>query len=246
MAGTLRVGTSGFAYAAWSPRFYPAGLASRQLLAHYATRLSACELNNTFYQQPRPERITAWLAATPGDFRFAVKAQRGGSYRAFAGDPVETVGWLTAPYRHFGDRLASVLFRVPDPVTHDDARLAALLAAWPADVPLALEFQHPSWRRADVHARLAERSVAWCVTDVDEADEPPLDVPGPFAYVRLRRLAYADDDLGRWAERVAAVVLGGRDAYVFFRHDEAGETALMAEAFGRRVADQVGASRPGG
>ena len=38
-AGRLRTGTSGFAYPAWSPRFYPAGLRSADLLRHYASRL---------------------------------------------------------------------------------------------------------------------------------------------------------------------------------------------------------------
>ena len=52
MRGTLRVGTSGFAYPAWAPRFYPAGLRGEDLLRAYAERLTACELNNTFYRQP--------------------------------------------------------------------------------------------------------------------------------------------------------------------------------------------------
>ena len=77
MTGTVRVGTSGFAYPAWAPRFYPAGLRGDALLRHYASRLSACELNNTYYQQPTPSKVAAWLDATPPDFRFAVKAQRG-------------------------------------------------------------------------------------------------------------------------------------------------------------------------
>ena len=63
MAGILRVGTSGFAYPAWSPRFYPEGLRAADLLRHYATRLEACELNNTYYQQPTPAKVDAWLAA---------------------------------------------------------------------------------------------------------------------------------------------------------------------------------------
>ena len=71
MPGRLRVGTSGFAYPAWAPRFYPAGLPPARRLEHYATRLSAVELNNTFYRSPTPAAIATWLAATPSDFRFA-------------------------------------------------------------------------------------------------------------------------------------------------------------------------------
>ena len=35
MAGRLRTGTSGFAYPAWSPRFYPSGARGPDLLRHY-------------------------------------------------------------------------------------------------------------------------------------------------------------------------------------------------------------------
>src|SRR5262249_25891892 len=140
VAGRLRTGTSGFAYPAWSPRFYPPGLKGPDLLRHYATRLGTVELNNTFYRQPSPSAVDGWLAATPPDFRFAVKAQRGASFRSLQVDPVESVAWLTTPIRRFGDRLGTILFRVPDGVGRNDERLAGLLAAWPRGLPLAMEF----------------------------------------------------------------------------------------------------------
>ncbi len=79
--------------------------------------------------------MAGWLTDTPTDFRFAVKAQRGGSLRAFGEAAQQTVGWLTGPYRLFGERLGCVLFRVPENVHRDDLKLASLLAAWPADMP---------------------------------------------------------------------------------------------------------------
>src|SRR5688572_25094638 len=69
--GRLYVGTSGFAYPGWSPQFYPVGLRAAALLPFYARHFQACELNNTFYQQPSESKVAAWLAATPEDFRFA-------------------------------------------------------------------------------------------------------------------------------------------------------------------------------
>ena len=109
VTGTLYAGTSGFAYPAWAPSFYPTGLRPEQLLAHYAGQLSACELNNTFYQHPTEAKIRSWLAATHSDFRFAVKAQKGGSMRALLSDPAGSVPWLTAPYRFFGEKPGRVL-----------------------------------------------------------------------------------------------------------------------------------------
>ena len=89
--------------------------------------------------------MRSWLAATPSDFRFSVKGQRGATMRALLVDAPGSVAWLLDAIRPFGDRLGTVLFRVPADVQRDDARLAALLDAWPADVPLTMEFQDPSW-----------------------------------------------------------------------------------------------------
>lgn len=236
-AGRLLVGTSGFSYPAWAPRFYPAGTRSDGLLREYAARLPAVELNNTFYQQPRPEKIASWLAATPADFRFVVKAQRGGSLRAFGAAAAETVDWLTAPYRLFGERLGSVLYRVPKEIARDDDRMAALLSGWPADLPLTAEFQHPSWHADETYDLLRRHNVALCATDLDDADPPDLRLTGRFIYLRLRRTAYSDSDLAAWADRVAAFVTDGIDCFVFFRHDAGGEAGLRALGLRRRVED---------
>jgi uncharacterized protein YecE (DUF72 family) len=227
--GRLLVGTSGFAYPDWAPLFYPQGSRGDTLLPFYASRFPAVELNNTFYQQPRPEKIAAWLAATPADFRFVVKAQRGGSMRAFGSAASETVGWLTAPYRAFGDRLGSVLYRVPDKMRRDDSKLRALLDVWPEDMPLTVEFQDESWQSDEIFGLLAGASAALCATDLDDSDSPPdLRRTGSHIYLRLRRSNYSDSELDDWAVRLEPFLADGLDCYVFFRHDATGESALRA------------------
>jgi uncharacterized protein YecE (DUF72 family) len=225
------VGTSGFAYPDWSPRFYPPGLKGDALLPHYASRLPAVELNNTFYQSPSESKVAAWLSATPADFRFSVKAQRGGSWRAMSGSPDDGLPWLTDPYRRFGARLGSVLFRIPDNVRRDDDRLRAMLAAWPHDLPLTVEFGDPSWAVDETTALLADAGAVLCATEGPDDESPPtLRRTGPFLYVRLRRHDYSDDELGAWRDRFDPFLAAGDDAFVFFRHDETGRGAELAEA----------------
>ena len=232
MPGRLYVGTSGFAYPGWIPRFYPAGLRATAFLAHYAARLPAVELNNTYYASPTATKVAAWVDATPDQFQFAVKAQRGGSFRALQADPVAAVPWLTGPYRAFGERLGTVLFRVPDGVGRDDAKLAAMLAVWPVDLPLTMEFQDPSWHVDETFAALAGVGAALCATELPEDSEPPtLRRTGPFLYLRLRRHDYDERDLTAWAARLEPFLAAGDDAFVFFRHDEAGRGAELAVAF---------------
>ncbi|MES1239865.1 MAG: DUF72 domain-containing protein, partial [Chloroflexota bacterium] len=152
----MLVGTSGFSYADWVPRFYPPGTKPSGFLRAYAERLPALELNATFRRRPTASAIAGWVKATPPDFRFATKAQRGSAFRALSGEPAESIAWLTEPLAHFGERLGAVLFRVPAEIRRDgpwverdparaDARLAAFLDAWPRSIPLVVELQDPTW-----------------------------------------------------------------------------------------------------
>lgn len=227
--GRLRTGTSGFAYPGWIPRFYPPGTRGDGLLRYYASRLDAVELNNTFYQQPTAAKVDAWLAATPPEFRFAVKAQRGGSFRAMRADPEPGLPWLTGPYRAFGERLGCVLFRVPDGIGRDDARLRALLEAWPDDLPLTMELQDPSWQADETIDALRDAGAVLCVTESPDDPEPPvLRRTGPFLYLRLRRHDYSPAEVAAWAARLEPFLAAGDDAYAFFRHDDAGRGAELA------------------
>lgn len=236
MAGRLRVGTSGFAYPGWVPRFYPSGLKATGFLQHYARQLGAVELNNTFYRSPTPAAIAGWLAASPRDFRFSIKAQRGGSYRALQVDPTESVPWLTGPYRAFGERLGTVLFRVPDGVPRDDGRLGALLATWPTDLPLTMEFQDPSWHVDETFEALADVGAALCTTELPDDPKPPIiRRTGPFLYLRLRRHEYNGAELAAWAARLEPFLTAGDDAFVFFRHDDIGRGPELAMSLGAAV-----------
>jgi uncharacterized protein YecE (DUF72 family) len=236
VAGVLRTGTSGFAYPAWAPAFYPAGTRGDALLPAYAARLAAVELSGTYYRQVTDAQAAAWASRVPPPFRFTVKLLQTGSLRAFASDPAGTVPWLTAPLVAFGDRLGTALFRIQAGQVRDDARLDRLLAAWPAGVQLAIEAPDPSWQVDETHERLRAAGAVLVVTDTDEAPDPPLTVTGPLLYLRLRRTMYGTADLDAWAARLEPFLADGRDAYVFFRHDERGATPGYAVALAARLA----------
>ena len=141
--------------------------------------------------------------------------------------------WLTEPLRRFGDRLGTVLFRVPDGVKRDDDRLAALLAAWPRDLPLTMEFQDPSWHVDEVFAALAggRRGALHDGAARGRRRRRRSGGPGPFLYLRLRRHDYTPEDLAAWAARLEPFTSDGLDAFVFFRHDDAGRGAELALEF---------------
>jgi uncharacterized protein YecE (DUF72 family) len=229
----FRAGTSGFAYPAWAPAFYAPGTRGEALLPAYAAKLPAVELSASYYRHPSPEQAAAWASRVPPAFRFAVKLLRTGTLRAYATDPADTVPWLTAPLAAFGARLGTALLRIPAGQARDDDRLGRLLAAWPPDLPLAVELQDASWHVDETHAILRAAGATLVVTDTDDVPDPPLTVTGPFLYLRLRRSLYGTADLADWAARLEPFLADGRDAYAFFRHDEHGATPAYALALGR-------------
>ncbi len=258
MTGRLLVGTSGFSYPDWTPRFYPPGTRAADRLAAYASRLPALELNATFRRRPTVSAIRGWVAATPPDFRFAVKAQRSSAIRGLFSSPEESVAWLTEPLAEFGDRLGAVLYRIPGEIRRDgpwvggdpavaDARLARLLAAWPRGIPLVVELQDPTWHVDETFGSLRAAGAVLCITELppegDEeargtghetpdpgmAAEPPIvRRTGSFLYLRLRLHDYDDAALDAWAARIEPFLAAGDDVYVFFRHDPVGRAAELA------------------
>jgi uncharacterized protein YecE (DUF72 family) len=211
----------------------------------YAERVAAVELSATYYRHPSPDQAAAWASRVPDSFRFTVKLLRTGSLRAYATDPAGTLPWLTTPLPAFGQRLGAALFRIPAGQERDDGRLGRLLAAWPGSLPLAVEAQDPSWQADETHALLRAARAALVVTDTDDSPDPPLTVTGPFLYLRLRRIAYGTADLDAWAARLEPFLEDGRDAYVFFRHDEHGATPGYALALAERLAGYAAASETG-
>src|ERR1700716_2481300 len=72
----LFAGTSGWAYPSWKPDFYPAKLAQKKFLGHYATQLNTVEVNFTFRQLVKETTLNNWIAETQENFRFGVKANQ--------------------------------------------------------------------------------------------------------------------------------------------------------------------------
>ena len=217
------VGASGFSYAEWRGSFYPEDAKPPDYLRHYAGRLSAVELNNTFYRLPAEEQFRRWAEATPESFRFAVKAPMSISFFG----RLDQVGTLAERLSVLGPRLGPLLVRAHDERPRDDGFLLLLLESLDAAMNVALDLRHPSWE--GVEAGLPDNAVR-----VNQ-----LEGPARFRYLRFSEHPYDDQALSRAAELVRGL---GVETYCMFSKGEAADhspsgepTAVTAERFQRAL-----------
>jgi uncharacterized protein YecE (DUF72 family) len=225
----LWVGTSGFSYDEWRGPFYPPDLPARDRLAFYAQRLPAVEINNTFYRMPAARLLEGWAARVSPDFRFAIKAPRRITHIKRLRDAAEDTAYLLRVVAALGPSLGCLLFQLPPNLRADLERLEAFLALLPEGTRAAFEFRHPSWREAGVADHLSRRGLALAEVDSDESPVPPLDAEPGWGYLRLRRTRYEPAELSAWRTRLEAS--SWAEAFVFFKHEEAGEGPKLAEKF---------------
>lgn len=225
----IYAGTSGWSYPQWKPAFYPAKLASAKFLGYYATRLNTVEVNYTFRRFPTKSLFAGWIAATPDNFRFALKAHQSITHIKRLRDAKESVERFAEsiePLREAG-RLGPVLFQLPPFLKCDAARLEDFLGVLPGGLRATFEFRHESWFCEDAFALLRKANAALCLAESENLETPEVET-ADFAYLRLRKTEYSPKARKQLADRVANLARAG-DAFVYFKHEDSPEGALYAE-----------------
>ena len=225
----IYAGTSGWAYPSWKPDFYPAKLPSAKFLGHYAERLNTVEVNYTFRRFPTEKLLRGWIAATPPEFQFAVKANQKITHIS----RLKNVADFTSDFLGALEPLATerklgpVLFQLPPYLKADVALLKDFLATVPRNVRSAFEFRHASWFSDDVYEALREANVALCNAESEKLETPAVQA-ADFAYLRLRKETYSPAERTLIASTVSDLDKRG-DVYVYFKHEDTPEGALNAE-----------------
>ena len=234
------IGTSGWHYASWRGRLYPAPLPQRLWLEHYAARFETVEVNNAFYRLPSVATFEAWAERTPGDFVVAVKASRYLSHVRRLRDPAEPVQRLVERAVHLGGRLGPVLVQLPAKFPLDLGRLVDTLDAFPSGIKVAFEPRHPSWYVEPVAEVLAARGQAFCLSDAPGRAAPRWRTAS-WGYLRMHagraapRPCYGATALRRWAEQLAELWRPEEEVHVYFNNDGCGCAVRDARRFAGAV-----------
>jgi uncharacterized protein YecE (DUF72 family) len=231
MEPSMRIlaGTSGWSYKEWKGSFYPEKLAAKDMLGFYAGRFRTVEVNNTFYRMPNEATMQGWAASVPDDFSFVLKASKRITHDRRLHDVADSVEFLLNTAGTLGNKLGPFLFQLPPFAKKEVAHLAEFLERWPKVRRPAFEFRHATWFDDEVFETLRRHNAALCIADTGEENDAPFVATADWGYLRLRRVEYAPGDVEKWADQVRAQAWG--DAYVFFKHEDAGTGPRLAAEF---------------
>jgi uncharacterized protein YecE (DUF72 family) len=220
-------GTSGFSYPAWRGSFYPEKFPTTRMLGYYAERFRTVEINNTFYRMPKAETLTGWASLTPATFRFAPKAPQQITHRQKLVGSAESAAHFWTILAALGERLGPALFQLPPSLKKDLPRLTDFLALLPPGARAAFEFRHASWFDDSVYAALSAHGAALCIAEAEELLTPSVATTS-WGYLRLRRMDYDDARVITWARWLRAQEGTWSEAYVYFKHEDAGRGPQLA------------------
>ncbi len=260
--GKIHVGVGGWDYDPWRGTFYPDGLPKAKQLEYAAGKLTATEINATYYKLQSPELFRRWAGMVPDGFRFAIKASRFCTNRKILGEGGEAIGRFCAQgFTELGDKLGPILWQFMATKRFEPDDFAAFLKLLPArqdGVALrhAVEPRHESFNDPEFVAMARAAGVAIVFADSDEF--PCIaDLSGDFSYARLQRCredeptGYGPAELDRWAEVARAWAAGEsppgfpyaadppppapRDVFAFFISGAKVRAPLAAQALLERL-----------
>ena len=219
-AGRIRIGVGGWVYEPWRGAFYPDDLSQKKELAYMARRMTAIEINSTYYGSQKPATFKKWADDTPDGFVFTAKGNRFCTNRrelAEAGDSIKR--FFDQGITELGPKLGPILWQFAPTKKFDEADFGAFLELLPdkaGGLPLrhAVEVRHDSFRTPAFISLLRRFGVPVVLAEHGSYPGIP-DLAGDFVYARLQTgsdqidTAYPPETLDLWADRFRTWACGG-------------------------------------
>ena len=262
--GALRIGTSSWSFPDWRGVFYPRGTPADGQLSHYAATFNSVEVNTSFYALPAPKTVRRWLESVPAEFTFSLKAPREITHERQLVDVDGLVGAYLDAVRSFGTAAGPGLIQFPAAVSRRRAgrRLAGFfdrLAPAADSLPLAVEVRAVDLMTPAFARFLMQRRLGFVT--VERVGQPDTfchwqsaaegAAPGIPLHIRLigrDRDPLPDDSiirrpqdelLDKWAQRIAATMLAGRDVFCYVHNPFEGHAPETVRRLRARVGKLV-------
>ena len=230
------VGVSGFSYPRWKGKFYPEDTKTEDFLAHYAQRLNSVEINSSFYASPKADVVKSWAAKTGRGFRFSFKAPQQITHVLKLGKgSSEAADRLSKVLDVLGQKRGPILFQLPPYSRQDLNILEEFLSSTSTINKRVFEFRHESWLQESTYRLLEKNGAGFCIAETEDM-KPVFQVTGGLAYFRLRKDAYDAKAVDGWSKKITEAAGDSQECYVYLRHDETGENAILAQRLSKKLA----------
>lgn len=211
-------GTSGYSYKEWKGNFYPAKISADKMLSYYSGRLTAVEINSTFYRMPTADTVGPWKEKVPKGFLLAVKAPQIITHIKRLRNVKQETKFLFQVLSILEKQLGCVLFQFPAGFKENNALLKDFLALIPAKMPCAFDFRNKTWFNPETYALLSRRNFSMCLEDTDEAPVKEIISTADWGYFRMRRQEYNNRAISEWSKKIASQKW--KKVFVFFKHED--------------------------
>jgi uncharacterized protein YecE (DUF72 family) len=212
-------------YDSWRGHLYPEREPKRRWLELYAQHFDTVEVNSTFYRLARRDAAAGWVAQTPPEFLFAVKASRYITHIKRLLAIEEAIRRFYEPLEPLieAGRLGPVLWQLPENFHRDDGRLEGLLEMLPPGLH-TIEFRHASWFVPEVMELLRNHRVALTIGDHPSRPFQTRVATADWRFIRFhygsrgRAGNYSASEIAEWARLIRR--WRRREAiYAYFNND---------------------------
>jgi len=217
--GQIRVGIGGWNFAPWRNNFYPEKWPQKRELEYASGKLTAIEVNSTFYRPQTAATYANWRAQTPDGFVFSLKAPGYATQTISLENAAKAIKrFVFAGLAELGERLGPISWQFASNRAFVHDYFAAFLDLLPHELngrPLrhVLEVRHQSFMCSEYLGLMRERRMPSVFTD--STDYPSFaDLTGDFVYARLMRsesslaTGYPAAALDTWVQRAGAWARG--------------------------------------
>lgn len=226
MAHPIRVGIGGWAFEPWEETFYPPTLPKAAQMKYMSRKMTAVEVNATYYSTFRQSTFEKWAAESPDGFVFSLKAHRFSTVRKTKEDMKTSIDlFLNQGLTALKDKLGPINWQFPPHRKFDAAYFEMFLSQLPKEkdkIPLrhALEVRSTGFDTPAFYDLLTRHGAT--VVYADDDDFPKLRHEGAdFAVTRMMRTkadeptGYSAADIGKWA-KLYKDWSGKQDVFAFF------------------------------
>jgi uncharacterized protein YecE (DUF72 family) len=211
MTHPIRVGIGGWSFEPWDETFYPAGLSKSRQMEYMSRKMTAVEVNATYYSSFKPDTFAKWRDASPDGFLFSLKAHRFSTVRKTRDDMKKSIGlFLDQGLTALKDKLGPINWQFPPTRKFEREYFDTFLSLLPKEkdkvrLRHALEVRHPSCADPAFLDLLTKHGAT--VVYAEDDDFPKIRHEGAdFAVARLMQsksnqaTGYSKADIDRFAK----------------------------------------------